>query len=339
MSESPIEDLIDLHRAHGVAIIGGVEFDFRHPEIDDRWVPSHELGWSSEFLLFPWKGAPRWLFPWTSKFWPAELEKRAALRGRAFLRHLAAFGPDGWLCAGDKVFISSVRRVRIGNEFEVEPDSIVLHVRYSVERADGRLERLRGKSVYVHLDRDWSARSGRIGGEDIDEGLTLAAVERRIQAVMRPGDVDESGVATDTCEANAAMCWNALAMADHWSEPIDKWRERMLVQAGYFLAKAEAAAFMAPFAERGLATLKGGAKGGRKSGLARRRAAEARAPHALELARTIRTKNPGRAQIDLAADIQNGWKLDGEPPGMTWLLGFIRDAELRGDLPKRTRKG
>lgn len=339
MAERPVSELIELHRTHGHATLGGVEFDFRHPEIDERWAPSLEIGWTSTFFMFPRRGSPRWFFPWTTIDVTPGLGVRGSLTGRALLRDIAAFGPDDWLGLGDKVSISSVKRFRFGSEFEAEPDSMALRVRYSVERSDGRIERLRGRSIYLHCDRDWSDRFGFRGSdEEFHEGLNLGAVERRIEAILRPGDVDEDGVATDACEPNAAMCWEALAATDNPSTFDGEWRERALIRAGYFLAKAEAVANMALHAERGLAAFRGGVKGGRKSGATRRRNALSLEPHALELALAKRAERPDIGQDDLAAEIQSGWKLDNHMPGMAWLLKFVRAAEADGRLAKRVRK-
>lgn len=108
--------------------------------------------------------------------------------------------------------------------------------------------------------------------------------------------------------------------------------------AGYALARLESELRLTPLALNSLKVIEGGRFGGKKRA-ANRRAwiAEKWEPEALVLATKVRKGAPDRAQKDLASDIQNAWRLEGEQPGFEWLLAFIRAAEKRGDLHRRLR--
>ncbi len=153
-TETAPSELIILQDNHGCAEIGGVFFDFRHPLLTEDWRPSYGLGWagtSSLKLLAP----VHVVFPWTRYEPTPALDELAGLSGMAALRWTVEHGPSGHADVGDRVFIRSVRRVVIGDEFEAEPDGTYLSVRYAVERPCGRIDRIRGRSSYLHRDRDW----------------------------------------------------------------------------------------------------------------------------------------------------------------------------------------
>lgn len=253
-TETAPSELIILQDNHGCAEIGGVFFDFRHPLLTEDWRPSYGLGWagtSSLKLLAP----VHVVFPWTRYEPTPALDELAGLSGMAALRWTVEHGPSGHADVGDRVFIRSVRRVVIGDEFEAEPDGTYLSVRYAVERPCGRIDRIRGRSSYLHRDRDWGDSTKYYRGEFFTEGVTLEGVARRLTRLFRPGDMGEDGEPGEQCEPNAALCWDALANLSGPAPQSDlerQWRERAILKAGYFLAKAEAAALMRPLAERGV---------------------------------------------------------------------------------------
>ena len=167
-------------------------------------------------------------------------------------------GPDGFVDVGDKLFIRAVRRSSQGQPFGRDADTSSLHVRYSIQRADGRIDLLRGKSLYLHRDRDWTAlTSGKLrvywGGN-----LYLTVLERRLGYILSPGDIDELFRPTAKCEMNAARCVESLSRL--WllrsrlkrGPKVQAEHDNALLQAGYFSAKAEAAVQIRPLAEIGL---------------------------------------------------------------------------------------
>ena len=92
-------------------------------------------------------------------------------------------------------------------------------------------------------------------------------------------------------------------------------------------------------AEIGLATMRGAAAGGMKSGEARRqKAAQTWQPHALELARDARKQQPSLSQDNVVAEIEGGWKLANPiPPGAPTLKAFISKMERSGKLQRRQK--
>jgi len=107
----------------------------------------------------------------------------------------------------------------------------------------------------------------------------------------------------------------------------------LAVTAGYSLAKAESYRYAMTYAQRGLASTKGGAVGGRKSGSVRRtRAVDLWGAHALELAQATRQAKSDMGRADLAADVVNGWKLEGKVPGHPWVMKFLKEKEATGEL-------
>ncbi len=334
------QELIELQRVHGHGFVGGVEFDFSHPGVDENWGPLFESGAFSGVLLQPQIGSIRLQCPWTRHFNSPEMKVRGDLHGRALLRHIVEFGPDVHLNLGDKLYIRSVKRTTIQEGvFAAEPDNTALHVRFEVRRVSGVTEKVRGKCVYFHKDRDWGDRTLWIAGKGYQDGLTLEAIERRLNALMRPTDLDEDGDLSEDCDVNISNCWDALSVVD-WpvkSARDRDSRDRALIRAGYFLAKAEAVSTMLPHAQRGLESVRGGARGGRSSGEQRRRwVAENWEPHALQLATKKRLEMPRIGQADLASEIQFAWTKSGKAPGHGWLLDFVRAAEKDGRLARRS---
>ena len=206
MSRDPWVELLRLHSANGYGVIRGITFDFRHPDTDG-WRPAVSLGKARCSFEGPFGWTPRIVFPWVAgRAGLKRLGERADLTGRQLLRHIVKHGPDGFVDVGDKLFIRAVRRSSQGQPFGRDADTSSLHVRYSIQRADGRIDLLRGKSLYLHRDRDWTAlTSGKLrvywGGN-----LSLTVLERRLGYILSPGDIDELFRPTAKCEMNAARC-------------------------------------------------------------------------------------------------------------------------------------
>ena len=337
MNELSLE-LQNLHRAHGCGTIAGVHFDFRNDEVSEGWEPIHALGFErGNGGLWVYGKGPRLLFPWSKPTEPRALRRRSRLRGRSLLRDIAKYGPDGSVDVGDTLSIATVSPFVVGSEFEPDQDAGLYRVRYRVTRPDGRVERVRGYSVYVHRDSHWALRSspsGTLGG------LASAAVRRRLAELLRPEDIGEDGKPTDDCEMFAANCHDALSMVELLGDAPracdQQARDQALIEAGFYLAKAEAEIWMAPYAERGLGSVKGGTIGGRNSGEKRRTwIADNWEPHALEIARTARAERPAIGQSDLASEVQFAWTNEGKAPGHDWILEFVRAAEKDGRLQRR----
>ncbi len=241
---------------------------------------------------------PRLVFPWSKR----SRRNLSKLRGWARLREIARNGPHGTLRAGDMLSVASVTHVPLADsEFETDQDAGFYRVRYRVEHADGRVERVHGHSVYVHRDSHWAVRTSSSG---ILGGLDKSAVRRRLAELLGPDDIDESGRPTEDCEKYAANCHDALSSVDTLEESNSEFgrkrRDQALIEAGFYLAKAEAERWLAPYAERGLASVVGGTKGGRKSGETRRAwIADNWEPHALDIARahTRQTAKRSASQI------------------------------------------
>ena len=256
MTSDPSQELEALHRAGGAGSIGGVAFDFRHPKIQTDWEPIHPLGSSrGRGAMWIYGKHPRISFPWTKDISEYRKRQRSKLVGRAALRHLVKYGPDGRAAAGDRVFIASSTLVWVGSDFDTDQDAALYHVRYAVERADGRVDRVRSYSIYVHRDSHWAHRTTEQG---VLGGLSLDVLQRRLEELLYDGDLDEHGSPADHCEINAANCADAIARAREFAANDDpkgllkNYRENALIEAGFYLARAEAEVMMGAYAQRGM---------------------------------------------------------------------------------------
>lgn len=110
----------------------------------------------------------------------------------------------------------------------------------------------------------------------------------------------------------------------------------LVAAAAYSLARAESEIRATPLALNSLKLISAGARGGKKRAANRQEwISKNWEPHALELARGLRAKFPQKSQPDLANEVVFTWKIEGRQPSHSWMLGFIRDAERKGLLPKR----
>ncbi len=349
MTDDPGTLLAHLHRSKGAGSIEGIEFDFRHDEIEDGWEPIHSLSSYREakrLAQWPYNRSPTLVLPWSEPASKRDVRYRKSLQGQGLLRDLALYGPHGVVKAGDRLSIASVSPHWYGDEFDAPTDAIVLRVRYLVTRPDGSAVRIKSYSNYVHRDSHWSNRvePGRVIG-----GMSVGVVRTRLSNILKAGDVDDDGRPTAQCEISAANCIDALALLDAESDaerirgrrgPMTEGvRERYLIEIGFYLAKAEAAVLMYPAAIIGLSTVEGGGIGGAKSAENRRLWREEHwEPEALKLAVQRRKEAPLTSQRNLASDIQNAWTLEGEIPGFDWLLAFVRRAEKSHQLELRLSK-
>jgi hypothetical protein len=263
IDDDPSTLLEDMHRANGHGCIAGVHFDFRLGEIGEGREPVHALrsfkgrgDWGARGI-WPFNKAPCLTFPWSPPPPKTYLRARAKLEGVARLRDLARYGPHGHANAGDSVLVSSVTQHWYGDEFDAPVDALLFRVRYVVRRPDGHQDRVRGYSIYVHRDSHWAVRVGPVGTQG---GLSLDVVRNRLSAHLSPGDVDEAGNPTSQCEVSAANCLDILNRLEPEvsrlrgmpGSPVEANREQSLIEAGFYLAKAEAAVLMGPHAARGL---------------------------------------------------------------------------------------
>lgn len=339
----PNKELARLHRSGGFGSIGGITFDFRCDAIEAGWEPIHDFGsGSGPGARWPYNKAPTVEFPWSKPPSRARVRSRKKLSGRELLRHIVLFGPHARVVPGDTVKIASVASHWYGDEFDAPTDAGLHRVRYCVTRADGTRYRIRNYSIYVHRDSNWAVRVGEKGTEG---GLSMEVVRNRLFALLDADDVDTDGKPTARCEISAANCLDVLNRlepdADRYrgvpGSPLELSREQALIEAGFYLAKAEAASLMYPAAKLGLLTIEGGATGGKKRAENRNRwRKEIWEPEALELATSRRARAPSISQKDLASDVQAAWRLDGEQPPFEWLLTFIRTAEKNGEIVART---
>jgi len=250
----------DLHQSRGLGSVGGIIFDFRHDEIPDGWEPIHGLGSRlGTGGIWPYSRGPRIIFPWSEKRRKRSAKAISRLGDREILREVVKFGPHGCVAPGDTLTIASVKSRWVGDEYDPEVDAQIFRVRYLVTHPDGKQDHIRNYSIYVHRDSHWAVR---IRSNRTEGGLSLAVVRSRLNLLLGPDDVDVDGNPTEHCEISAAACLDVinLCAAPDWEthrgkpgSPLETRREQSLIEAGFFLAKAEAAYWMGPYAERGLA--------------------------------------------------------------------------------------
>jgi hypothetical protein len=349
VSDDPGALLAHLHRSKGAGSIEGVEFDFRHDEIEDGWEPIHPLckyTGGNRLAIWPYNRSPALVLPWSKPVSRRYARHRKTLHGQSLLRDLALYGPHGVVKAGDRLSVLSVVPHWYGDEFDAPADALILRVRYQIVRPDGSIVRVKSYSNYVHRDSHWVNRVelGRAIG-----GMSVGVVRARLSAILKAGDVNDHGQPTPQCEVSAANCLDAVALleAEVEAEKIsgsrgpmtEGVRERYLIEAGFYLAKAEAAVLMYPAAVIGLSAVEGGGIGGAISAENRRVWREEHwEPEALKLAVRRRNEVPQISQRNLASDIQNGWTLEGDIPGFDWLLELVRRAEKAHQLAPRISK-
>lgn len=110
--------------------------------------------------------------------------------------------------------------------------------------------------------------------------------------------------------------------------------------AAYALARAECELRVAPLAKNTLKVIEGGTLGGKRSAQNRREWVSRHwEPHALELGKALREKDPSLGQANLAAEILFAWTSDVPPPGHDWTLNFVRAAERQKLIQRRVPNG
>jgi hypothetical protein len=235
-----------------------------------------------------------------------------------------------------------------GGEFDHEHDAEVRLAYLRLLHPDGRSQqfeqplRFRGTTAF--------------GTNPHGEGITLEKVIARVCGQLGVPSVDSLDLIIQNPEPvewafleaqrldRALEHWNPL-FPEPWEAADDAPSKEDLislidraVSLGYRCAQAETAQRLRPFALSGLASARGAASAGHKSGEVRRRKAEETwHPQALELARRSRQMNPLASQDSVVADIQARWKTEVPPcPGTKTLKGFVSAKEWSGDLPRRS---
>jgi hypothetical protein len=162
----------------------------------------------------------------------------------------------------------------------------------------------------------------------------------------------------DAADSEAALFHAAVlarmdldALLTQYARPAADGKDQMLVKAtikymineaclvGYRWARAEADLRMKPLAEGGLRSRTAAPKGGRKSGVSRRKKAETTwQPRALNWAKEEREAKPTASKEDIVEAMTGRATKELWLPGDKTLMKFFRKKEVSGELPAKQKK-
>jgi hypothetical protein len=337
-------------------VVEGVEFDFRHEDLDPTQWGMQLIGMT---IGAPTKSSrePFIWFPWYGKFDKTQIasnfETEYAKQGTSFakstlLRHLKYHTPDAFIFEGDKIFVSDVFKVIAERPFAHPHDAEKRVAFFAIRRRNGR-------TIYLKTPIEFIGHTSvlfRPTSLDFMNNIATRMVEYFDIASIDDPKADDIVDGSDTYAAGALFWLKLLlrfrgpdlALIDeldfkdprHHAAFAIKQTIEQSMRIGYFWAYAEAEQRMEPFAKAGLNAQKIAQKAGVVSGNKRRAKANATwKPHAMELARQLRHANPSLSQHRLADEIAFAWKLEAAPPGHSTLTTFIAESEKSGALPRR----
>jgi hypothetical protein len=337
--------------------VDGVEFDLRHPSIDPKEWFTNIIGCKT--ASYGMGLAPFLWFPWMGTFDAEALrvehladEKRfgRAHDKKRFKALVRQFTPEHFVDIGDKLFVDRVEREAIGGAFEHPHDNEIRHAYLHIVRANGKIQKVKTPLTFVGNTSLFAPRSSRQYFEIISRRILDHFGLNQLSDVMSfPEDeLDQGGYALGALErafflAERTQEARRLALGADWRAREERdaiENVRLLNDAvllGYIWAKAEDEMGMRPLAEATLRAKRGGERGGRRSGAARRtKRAKTWEPAARTLALQIRAGHPTYSQDRVANEIITRWKeADFDPPGHKTLKELISAMEKSGDLPAR----
>jgi hypothetical protein len=260
--------------------------------------------------------------------------------------------PDVIVHRGDRIFIDRVDSEGV-EQFEHPHDVEVRIARLSIQRKNGEVEPVAVPLKFTGVLALIGPGAGRAAFETVRDRILarfkLEAIHDNIAGSDKPAFALEAlrlarflnERTQDTRELAEGIPILSDASPDRPKERLAAMATMELVNAsvrlGYLWAKTEAESEMKPTANSALRSKTWAARGGAKSGKARRlKRAETWEPIAKEMATAIRTEDPSISREKLASEIAFGWKShEHKEPGHATLKGLIAQMENPGELPKR----
>lgn len=339
---------------HGA--VEGVEFDFRHEDLDpEQWgMPTIGSALSYAYRL----DQPYIWFPWYGKFDAQAVRRdikadvaKFGTSKRPIKKLLLDLTPDATVGAGDKIIIDRVEILSSGDPFSHLHDAEERRAYLKIVRGNGRTVNL---AVPVRLVGH-TAFMGRGTSRDmlpkiaarICEHFSFDSIEGEIADKILQSEKD--GFAEGALlylRLLLKMNKTTLANSERHKLNTEEGRAAFLtketienaLRLGYYWARAEMELRMEPFARSGLELRTNAGRAGVASGASRRAKAEQTwKAHALELATAARASDPTLSQHRLADEIGFGWRLATKPPGHATLTAFISELEKSGRIQARKK--
>lgn len=335
-------------------VVDGVEIDLRHELLNPQEWGTRLLGDTHSkyrssrepFIWFPWFGA----FDKNSireEIIADQIKHGYVTLSKTFIdRWVRNHAPECFAYPGDRIVISQVERVAIGDSFDHPHDAEIRCAWLRIIRANGKSKEIATPLMFTGSTSLFAPRAGRdffykiahrmcehFGIKSLeefknikeDESFAYGALSRARGIEYR---TEKLRKLADDLGSRSREHHNAFST---WSLANDA------VAVGYLWAKAEADLGLKPLAETILRVKAGASLGGNKSGEARRiKRTKTWEPHARELAKGIRGEHPSFSQDRVASEIEALWKESAfSPPGHKTLKVLLSEMEQRGELPAR----
>lgn len=335
--------------------VDGVEFDFRHDQLDPHQWGMSIIANEGKFRE-TWDGQPFIWFPWYGVFDKDALRKELAesvpppKNKRQLNRELKENTPEMVVVAGDKITIDRVEIFQLNDPFKHRHDAEVRFAFLKVVHSDGRTVKLKtpirllGHTAFQLRGSHYNVL-GKITARMFEHHGIDSLDDPKVRSIVDQGGGFAGAALLYLCmlvEFNK----RALSLVDESDSDDPQYGDAFATHqtiehallVGYYWANAEAQLKMEPLARSGLEVLRGAQKAGIESGNRRRAKAEKTwKAHALELAQQARKDDPSLSQHRLADEITFKWKLETPSPGHTTLTNFISELEKSGTLPRRVR--
>jgi hypothetical protein len=310
--------LIRIFRQDRHGIVEGVEFDLRHNMLDPSEWETNVLGLDPGMYQ---PGDPLLWFPWFGAFESSDSRK-----------------PDAFIHQGDKIIIDDVDRFNTGHRLDRLQNGEIRAAYLTVIKPDESKHKIYASLKFTNKESIFRNNaafdiiSWRILEFRQSDNLHGSAYAHK--AILLHYDIEKR--TRETREVARDITSND---EKHTQARKDFELLNDALRLGYFWAKVEAELDLLPNAEKALKQPGFGAVGGVKSGEARRRkSANTWEPHARELAKEIRGKDPSLSQDNLATEIAAQWKdMDHREPGSKTLKKLISKMEKDGHLPKQQK--
>lgn len=254
-----------------------------------------------------------------SRRWPLTVRSRRFGKTR----------PECFVRDVDSITIQRIVDERIGDEFYHPHDARERHVFLLVTRANGEEYNINRPMIYRGTQRllDYCANHVDVIADRILSHYKIDSI----------GDIHR-------VSKDASYAYRALSQITTVNTALDNTRFSKRVCAdsgallGYLWAKAEAELNLKPLASEAIRAKNRSKEGGKNSGEARRKKAEAGwVAIATKMAMAIRQDRPGLSQDRLAEEISFQWSNQIAAPGHARLKQLVGEMERSGVLPRRSR--
>jgi hypothetical protein len=340
--------LIELYLS-GRAVVGGVELDLRHEDLDAMWHAPIAMfadgikgSDDAPFLWFPWFETA--LAKTLSRLGPKTARGRDRMR-HAFLRDGELRTPDCLIQVGDKIEVERVSSEWRGDVLDHEHDAMIKRAHIRVVRAGGKVISIRRPIILKGITN--------VIKEGSTESAFFSIAVRAFLFLKEPmkGNYRKLNVygqmAVSRClavepllskmKATAADTKASRSQRKLANEVVATVNDAVLM--GYGWAKTEEYLRAKPLAEQALRAKEVSALAGSKSGETRRKNAERTwRPLALDFAKRVRVENPSASNSTIADEITFRWRdTKIKAPGHRRLEQFVSEMIGEGSLAPKSK--